>query len=219
MFLLKSIYDTMLEALFPVSAEEREVLAMDPEQSFDLLPRAQASPIPEACGIFSYKDERTRKLIWSIKYKRSKAGSAIAGRALYRLVSTYSKAASPVVIAPMPITPRRRRERGFNQCELIADEIGRLDTDRRLTIAKDILYRKLHKSRQTMKGREERLKNAKDIFFADNAAIEKLGIDKSQDYLIIVIDDVITTGSTMLDAVHTLRKAGLEKTFGLSVAH
>ena len=93
-------------------------------------------------------------------------------------------------------------------------------------------------SRQTLKDRKERIESAKDIFVADVEAIDKLickldikklnsdksnadelGTNKSKGYLVIVIDDVITTGSTILDAIKTLRKAGLEKTFGLSVAH
>lgn len=219
MLLIKYFYNTILEALFPISPEEREVLNMDLEQSFNLLPRANRSPIPEACGIFSYKDERTRKLIWSIKYKKSIKGSAIAGYAINQIVQKYLKAASPIVIIPMPITNRRKRERGFNQCELIANEIEKLNTDHLIIIAKDILIRKVHISRQTMKGRDERLKSARDIFVVNNEAIEKLAIDKSQNYLVLIIDDVITTGSTILDAVNTLRKTGLEKTFGLSVAH
>ncbi|MFA6295654.1 MAG: hypothetical protein WC666_04575 [Candidatus Paceibacterota bacterium] len=219
MFILKSLYNTILEALFPVSPEEQEVLAMNKEQAFETLSKTEERVIPEASGIFSYKDERVRKLIWSIKYKKSAHGTNVAGYALYRTISTYYKDITPIIVVPMPITPRRRRERGFNQCELLIDEIEKLDTDHHLTISRNILYRKLHKSRQTMKDRKERLESAQNIFFADNEAIEKLKIDKTQNYLIIVIDDVITTGSTMKEAINTLRKAGLEKTFGLSVAH
>jgi competence protein ComFC len=216
---MKYLYNTVLEALFPISPEEKEILSIDKEQSFKFLPRAERSPIPEACGIFSYKDERMRKLIWSIKYKKSTKGSEIAGYSLYQIIQIYLKVASPIVIIPMPITNIRKRERGFNQCELIANEIEKLDKDHEIIIAKDILIRKIHVSRQTMKDRKERLESAKDVFVANNEAIEKLEIDKTRNYLVLVIDDVITTGSTILDAVNTLRKAGLEKTFGLSVAH
>jgi predicted amidophosphoribosyltransferase len=223
MSFVASILNIFLEALFPISPEERAVLSMDPKQSFEILRRAKKSPILEACGIFSYKDQRIRKLIWSIKYKKSLRGSAFAGYALYHILKSYSNAVSPIIIVPMPITKRRRRERGYNQCELIINEVEKLDTDHRLTFSRDILFRKLHMSRQTLKDRKERIESAKDIFVADVEAIDKLvcklGIDKSKDYLVIVIDDVITTGSTILDAIKTLRKAGLEKTFGLSVAH
>ncbi len=219
MISLRPLYNIILEALFPISKEEHEILGMSPEKSFFLLPRAKNSPINEACGIFSYKDERIRKLIWSIKYKKSIHGSKIAGNALFNIFTEYLKAVTQIVIIPMPITSRRRRERGFNQCELIANEIEKLDIDHKLTIARNILFRRLHKSRQTLKDRKDRLTSARDLFVANNEAIDKLPLDKSNNYLIIVIDDVITTGSTILEAIHTLRNVGLDKTFGLSVAH
>ena len=120
----------------------------------------------------------------------------------------------------MPITSRRRRERGFNQCELIANEIERLRLDAdNVVIVHDLLVRTHHKSRQTLKDRSERLDSAQGIFSVNEVAIEKLHRLCVSDYLMLVIDDVVTTGSTIRDAIYTLRNAGFEKTFGLSVAH
>jgi ComF family protein len=219
MSILKSIYRVILEALFPISPEEREVLAMDPKRAWETLPRAKNLPIDDACSLFSYKDQRTRKLIWCIKYKKSEHGAEIAAYSLIRLIACYSKAASPIIIVPMPITKKRRRERGYNQCELIAERLEKLNCNKSFRISNSILSRKVHLSRQTMKGRQDRLESAKDIFVANINAIEKLQIDQSKKYLVLVIDDVITTGSTIIDAINTLRRAGLKMTFGVSVAH
>jgi predicted amidophosphoribosyltransferase len=133
-----------------------------------------------------------------------------------------------IIVVPMPITARRRRERGFNQCELLAGEIEKLamanaaknigddlGTDKRLVVIRDLLVRKIHKSRQTLKDRAERLESAQDIFAVNEEVAHKI----KGGPMIIVIDDVITTGGTIRDAVSTLRKAGFENTWGLSVAH
>jgi predicted amidophosphoribosyltransferase len=224
MSIIKILYSTVLDALFPISKAEMEVLGMDGNKAFHTLPRAKKSPIREACSIFSYKDERVWRLIWGIKYKRSLIAARIAGFALFQTLSMYVRAAFPVIIIPMPITAKRRRERGFNQCELIIDEIEKLaaksDIADRLNFTRDLLLRSRHKSRQTLKDREERLESAHDIFEVSKNAVEKLKVLQNfPNHLLIVIDDVVTTGSTIREAVNTLRKAGFEKTFGLSVAH
>jgi len=43
--------------------------------AFKDLPRAEHSPVPEACSVFSYKDDRVWRLVWSIKYKKSANGN------------------------------------------------------------------------------------------------------------------------------------------------
>lgn len=241
MSLLKTAFATFTEALFPMPEAERRVLAMGAEKAFVDLPRAERSPVPEACSIFSYKDDRVWRLIWSVKYKKSAGGTAIAGYALHRILRSYLAAMTgdsvvvPRIIAvPMPITARRRRERGFNQCELLAEEVEKLDkadagkkTDdnssrgRRLVVVSDLLERKIHKSRQTLKDRAERLESAQDIFAVNEEVARRIKTSAhfNDGTMIIVIDDVITTGGTIKDAVGTLRRAGFQNTWGLSVAH
>ena len=245
MSLLKTITMTFSEALFPLPEAEREVLAMGAITAFKDLPRAEHSPMPEACSIFSYKDDRVWRLVWSIKYKKSAAGTAIAGCALHRVLRSYLAAMTgdaevmpQIIIVPMPITARRRRERGFNQCELLAEEIERLaaadaakNIGGRLIVTRDLLTRKIHKSRQTLKDRAERLESAQDIFAVNEKAVKRITINDSRfknndprlvngesrptnGPLIIIIDDVITTGGTIRDAVLTLRRAGFEDTLG-----
>ncbi len=148
----------------------------------------------------------------------------MAGYALYRVARIFSQAvqAAPhgmqVVIVPMPITKARRRERGFNQCELILDEIQKLDTEKRLVYARNLITRVRHTSRQTMKDRAGRLESVKDLFALNETAASRIRLHASN-LFIVIIDDVITTGSTMKDAIMTLRHAGFEHTYGLAVAH
>ena len=232
MSIIKTLYKTVLDALFPIPEAEEAVLSMDVNIAYMNLPKAKNFPIREAASIFSYKNEFVWRLIWCIKYKKSIPASRIAAYALFQIIKTYTQAASPIILIPMPITSKRRRERGFNQCELIACELEKLirisdSTD--IIIIYDLLFRTRHKSRQTLKDRKDRLESAHEIFSVNQSIANKLlkmiekpkqNIDEPlPNYLILVIDDVITTGSTILEAVNILRKNGLTQTFGLSIAH
>jgi predicted amidophosphoribosyltransferase len=232
---LGAFFDVVLEAIFPIPPAEREVLGMGAIVAFKRLPRAEHPKLGEACSVFAYKDERVSRLIWSIKYKKSRAGASIAGYALYK-ITWFFAAAMPaemrIVVIPMPVSRARRRERGFNQCELIMEEMMKLEDarhtgrdvstsgPRRLIFSRDLLLRVRNTSRQTMKDRSERLESIKDIFAVNEKSVLLPELRRDPlNHFIVVIDDVITTGSTMKDAVDTFRRAGFANTYGLSVAH
>lgn len=225
MSIIRTLYKTVLDALFPISKAEEEVLSMDARTTFARLPRAKNFPIREATSIFSYKDELVWRLIWCIKYKRSLRASHIAAYSIFKTLTIYLQAASPIILIPMPISSRRRRERGFNQCELIIDELEKIvnkSNTKDIIIIRDLLLRTRHKSRQTLKDRHDRLENTHEIFAVDASVaikIQDLIGRSTPNHLILIIDDVITTGSTILEAINLLRKNGLTQTFGLSVAH
>jgi len=227
MLLIKSIYSTVLDAIFPISKEEQEALSLRPEIAWNTLPRAKNFSTREACSVFSYKEERMRKLVWALKYKKSRQAAAIGGYALFRMLRIYAEATRPILVIPMPITRQRRRERGFNQCELLTEEIktlaDRSNLSEYIQISDDLLVRARHKSRQTMKDRSERIESAQELFKVDESKNKNENGNGNKeiqkDCLVIVIDDVITTGSTMKGAVTAMRAAGYSRTFGLSLAH
>ena len=208
---------------------------MDAAALFRSLPRASDAPIPEATSIFYYKDERVSHLVWSIKYKKSHKGALLAAHALFRILCSFESVVPEemlFLVVPMPIAKARRRERGFNQCELIIDEIKQLDVDKRMMFDIGLLMRVRHTSRQTLKDRRERLESIQKIFAVNEKAAATLAnkavaagnaqneiVRGLESFFVVIIDDVITTGSTMKDAVETLRQAGFVHSYGLSFAH
>jgi ComF family protein len=226
------LYKIVLDALFPLSQTEEGVFSMSPEEALNTLLSAPgynglAVALPHAQSIFAYKDERVAKLVWNIKYKKSIVAVRIGGYALLEALSKRPENTLPsptVVVIPMPITEKRRRERGYNQCELLIDEIGRLEQEagkHRFIIKKDLLVRTQHASRQTLKGREDRVESAKGIFGINKEALEVL-TEQDPEFkqkTIIVVDDVITTGSTMYEAIQTLKSTGFVDIRALSLAH
>ena len=231
-----TIIKTILDAIFPFSREDKKVLAFSPEEALLSLPPAPKTPIENCFSVFAYKNPLVTKLIWNIKYKKSAQAIKIGGYALYKqLIELDEKyfdklgSYSNIIIIPIPITNRRRNERGYNQCELLLNEIEKLDTKKRLILKKDLLERIHHQDRQTLKNRDERLESAKDIFAVNEIVASELKNQISNvnvikntpdsEPIFVIIDDVITTGSTIKEAMETLRKAGFSKIYGLSLAH
>ncbi|MBU1178791.1 ComF family protein [Patescibacteria group bacterium] len=165
---------------------------------------------PDIFGAASYESPVIKKLIKALKYKK-------AGRAAKPLAELLSSRLSPMfevelrtlVIIPIPLSPKRLRERGFNQAELIARHLSEIMSVKILT---NVLYKNRHTVSQVeIKDRQKRLKNLEGTFSVKNAELIK---DKE----IFVLDDVSTTGATINEARRALKKAGAKKVIGLVAA-
>ena len=241
------LYSTVLDALFPISEAERELFSYSKEKAFEVLPRASLTPKMidstgcethhRTLGIFAYKDKRVSRLVWNIKYKKSKPATEIAGHALRKVVSALLcpdgviDAQTNIIIVPMPITKKRRRERGYNQCELITEEMSRyVNKDIQIAFENKLLVRTHHTSHQKNKDREDRLDLEKDTFQIDQKVLNEI-MDKinslpndlqkesQRNIQFIIIDDVITTGTTIRNAIEAMKKSGLTNVRGLALAH
>lgn len=113
------------------------------------------------------------------------------------------------LIVPIPLHPKRYRERGFNQAELFA-EIVAMYYDQPLV--SDILIRKKYTKPQSgLENSYLRGLNLQDSFFV-------LSPEIFQNKKVLVVDDVFTTGETMNEAIKVLRQAGVVSVRALSVA-
>lgn len=104
-------------------------------------------------------------------------------------------------LVPVPLHPRKERERGYNQSQLLAGTLAQAAGGGTRVAA--ILRRVVDTETQTHRDRRERQMNLKNAFaLADGAAI-----NPSHHYLLV--DDVFTTGSTLNSCALVLRRAGL----------
>lgn len=226
MRILNIIYYTIINSLFPVSKLDKDVLSLKPEQALVQLTKSSRPPLDKTRSVFAYKDPLVTKLIWNIKYKKSEKALKIGAYALYleiiklysSLDNSFTNDSTKIIIVPIPSSRRRLNERGFNQTELLADYIKALDTENLMTIRKDLLLRQHYQQRQTLKDREERLENAKGIFSINTYAMNEM-LKQDNCNIIVVLDDVITTGSTIGSAIGLLNANGFKKVYGLSLAH
>ena len=101
------------------------------------------------------------------------------------------------IVAPVPLHPARKRERGFNQAELLAHLLSaRADLAMR-----DVLERVRYTTTQTAFDRTERMENLHNAFrLRKNADVRGLRV--------LLVDDVLTTGSTLSECARVLKAAG-----------
>jgi ComF family protein len=143
----------------------------------------------EKAAAFSYynKGSRIRKLIHNLKYKGIKEVGFELGR-IYGLSLKASGFTDDIdLVVPVPLHPAKKRQRGFNQSEIIS--LGIADATG-LSIDFDTLLRKVVSATQTKRSRYERWTNVEGIFqIAEARSIAGKHI--------LLVDDVITTGSTI----------------------
>ncbi len=124
-----------------------------------------------------------------------------------RFAAFFSFLAEKPLLSFVPLTPQKTWQRGFNQAELIAKEFGKITGLEVLPLLKKV---KTTRS-QTALDRQERVENVKNVFALKK---EELKIPKN----LILIDDVWTTGATMKEAAQTLKRAGVQKIWGFTLA-
>jgi len=158
-----------------------------------------------------------KKLLKTAKYR-------LAKEALYELLNLSTvptglllySASSPfsgLPIQPIPLHSSRLRARGFNQGEVICAFIKTLGPSVQIL---DILERQHNTPAQAqMKTRAERHLNMSLAFKMKNRPKGDFPLDEKA---VLLVDDVITSGSTMRAATETLKRASVEKVFAFSLA-
>lgn len=136
-------------------------------------------------------------IIHSLKYhRRVEVGEWMGRTAAQRLRDTgLFEGASAIV--PLPLNARRLRQRGFNQAELIARGMAE---ELHLPVLTTLLCRPRDQESQTHFTYAERLHNAQGVFELADTALAK----SMEGCTLILVDDVITTGTTMLSAIEAL---------------
>lgn len=115
------------------------------------------------------------------------------------------------IIIPIPLFKHRLRYRGFNQAELIAEKLAKHFN---LQITTDILKRKSPSTPQAkIKDTEKRKLNLKDVF-----EINPETADRIKNRIILLIDDVITTGATLNEAAKILNQNGAKEIWAITIA-
>jgi ComF family protein len=112
----------------------------------------------------------------------------------------------PDLIVPVPLHRLRLRQRGFNPAGVLATALGR---DLELPVDPAALTRIRNTPSQTRLARSQRARNLSGAFRAPKQALPRR---------IWLLDDVVTTGSTLCEAARTLRSAGAHRIVGVCAA-
>lgn len=161
----------------------------------------------DLCRALFRFDGPIQQMIHELKYNSMRSTAKyFAGKAA-EYIQSHDDFCGSHLILPVPLHPVRKRERGFNQSELIAKEIARI---LQIEYAEPV-FRKHYTKSQTRLSKQLRMKNLHSAFGL------RPGYDLKQKHLLL-IDDVFTTGSTVNEIAKTLKMAEPEKINVITIA-
>ncbi len=167
-------------------------------------------PAYEAGRVATLFQGPVRSLIHALKYEQAEYVVEDLAR-LAKQSPEFLNFLRGAVLVPVPLHPRKLRERGYNQSDLIAGALCRAAQGgtRRLRL----LERVLDTPSQTHFSRRERQANLKNAF----ALVNDASIMEHQRY--VIIDDVFTTGSTLNACAQVLRRSGVRRIGIATIGH
>lgn len=215
MELLRRIIEQVLDHIFPNSKSRKYLESLQPVDFASIASRPIENPPHDTKSLFHYKDPLVKDALWLLKFKGSRKIAKLFGTLLFESIiekiseeSLFSNFSNAIII-PIPSSKKRRRSKGWNQTEMLAYE---LSSQSKIKVLSHVLLKIKDTERQVHLTREKRLTNLKDCF-------KVVKPNEVKDRNIILIDDIVTTGSTLNEASETLYNSGARKVICFTVAH
>jgi len=184
------------------------------------LPPSLESKENNIISVFNYDSPVIKQAIWSLKYKHGLEIAEILAKPLYEtLIDELSEQLSlelisgKIILLPVPLSARRRRERGYNQAEELAKQIIKLNPEQFELYSNLIIKVKDTPTQVSVKDRAKRLVNLKGSFALTKNCQIPAGAT------IVIVDDVSTTGTTIGEVRRLLKQTEAKRVYGLVVAH
>lgn len=189
--------------MFPERPDHRVVRELKSEDLIEVMSSVDRDGV---VSLLPFNSPNVRPLMHEAKFHRNERAFQLLAEVLKR----YLKDADEhTLIIPIPLSDKRRKERGYNQVEEVVKRA--VFEQQHLKLRSDILYRKRDTKPQTSLSRSDRLMNMIDAFGC------RLDSNFEPDSHIILVDDVSTTGATLKSAAEALRPLNVSLTL-LSLA-
>ena len=147
------------------------------------------APVERAAALMYYEPHgETAEILYRLKYGQRPDIGEDMGRLMAREMELAGYFDGIDVLVPVPLAPKRLRQRGYNQSERLAQGISDITG---LPIERRVLQRRHFRQSQTALTRQERQENVKDMFYLRHG-------ERLAGRHILLIDDVCTTGATLL---------------------
>jgi ComF family protein len=169
-------------------------------------------------GLIDYQDvhtflifsegARVQKLMHQIKYKGEYELGEYLGAWCGSELAKFPDAQDYDLIIPIPLHKKRLRERGYNQASCIANGIAKL---LKKECNDHILVKSIYSNSLIQQNRQDRFAVLESVFEVENP---HLILNKH----VLIVDDTLTTGATLLAAGEKLLEAGAEKISFLALA-
>ena len=165
-------------------------------------------PIEQATALFYYESHsKTANILYELKYKNHPEIGEVMGRIIAKELQPSGFFDEIDGIVPVPLAKKRQRQRGYNQSMEIARSVSEITG---LPIYNKVARRNAFEGSQTSKGRWERNENVEGVF-------EVKDVSAIQGKHLLIVDDVVTTGATVIACAKELCKAGNVKVSVLSL--
>lgn len=165
-------------------------------------------PIEKGVALFYYEGHsQVSNVIYTLKYGNQPEIGIKMGRILAKEYNVDDLFKDIDMIIPIPLAKKRLRKRGYNQSMEIAKGVNEITN---IPIGGDIVIRQEFAGSQTNKDRWGRIKNVEGVFHLDKP-------EKITGKHLLIIDDVVTTGATVISCGKELVKAGNVKISVLSL--
>jgi ComF family protein len=170
----------------------------------------RAEPQFRRAAAYGAYEGALRELVHLFKYQGVRPAGKLLGRLLHQVVTEMALPDSLLVV-PVPLWSGKRHERGFNQAEAIARAFLHLQPAGSIQLETAILVRTRDTVSQTGLTRCQRRVNVRGAFAVIHA-------EKIKGRSILIVDDVMTTGTTAGECARVLRRAGAKEVFVATVA-
>lgn len=147
-----------------------------------------------------------RRALAALKYAGAARLAPILADAALPALETLARVSGAVTLVPVPVHEERRRERGYDQAELIARALARASG----APCERVLERIRPTTKQHRLDRAGRLANLRHAFRV------RPGVPVAQ--TVIVVDDIVTTTATLEACASVLRDAGCDRVYGFALA-
>ena len=175
-------------------------------------PRCRSATTIDGVFVGLVYNNISRRLITALKYRPYLADLApyltdILAEQLIQNELFVTSLSPDSIFVPVPLHASRLRQRGYNQSELLGKALAKKFSLKCLPL----LERTRKTKSQVGLNKEERRKNMHDAFsIKKGATLPKV---------VFLVDDVVTSGATLLEAARVLKKAGVKEVYGIALAH
>jgi competence protein ComFC len=169
--------------------------------------RRRAPGFDYARSAARYEDV-VREALHAFKFRGRRALAAPLGDLLVEAMEGWLPVGVPALLLPVPLHPRRERERGFNQASLLAWRVGRAW---QCPVRDDVLVRAVATHSQTELDAPARRANVRDAF-----RLRRPELIAGRH--VLLVDDILTTGATLSECARCLREGGAAVVGALTVA-
>ena len=190
---LYTLWNSILDIIFGKSDVEEKLRQLTKDEFFLLMRPVERSD--GTISLFRIENRLIREMIFALKYRKNTHVAKLFASALDTYLADCGL--SNALLIPIPLSKKRRNERGFNQIEFV---LSFLDQKQ---VVKNVLQKIKETAPQTTLHRSERLQNLENAFVVSN-------VTSIRGKNIVLVDDVTTTGATFKEASKVLTNTGVK---------